>query len=41
MNKTSKSNASYKASKEQAKRATKELRNKRKGGKRTQWELTA
>jgi hypothetical protein len=41
MNKTSKQSASYKACKAQVKRATKELRNKRKNGKRIAWELTA
>jgi NAD(P)-dependent dehydrogenase (short-subunit alcohol dehydrogenase family) len=41
MNKNSKQQASYKASKAQVKRATRELRNKRKGGKRIAWGLTA
>lgn len=41
MTKTSKESATYKASKAQVKRATRELRNKRKGGKRIAWELTA
>jgi hypothetical protein len=41
MTKTSKQSATYKACKAQVKRATRELRNKRKNGKRSQWELTA
>jgi hypothetical protein len=41
MNKTSKQSVTYKQAKTQVKRATRELRNKRKGGKRTVWGLTA
>lgn len=42
MNKqSSKTNANYKAAKTQVKKATIALRNKRKGGKRIAWELTA
>ena len=41
MTKNSKESVSYKACKAQVKRATRELRNKRKGGKRIAWELMA
>lgn len=40
MTKTSKESATYKACKAQVKRATRELRKARKGGKRVVWELT-
>lgn len=40
-NSTSKTQATYKAAKTSIKKATIALRNKRKGGKRVAWEMTA